>query len=74
MTTAEGQTDPLDEEYLLVPGVAKMLGRTDNAVRWMRANGVGPRSAKVGGKVMYRKSDVVAWIESEFAKEEAKRA
>lgn len=32
-----------------------------------RAKGKGPRSAVIGGKVKYRRSDVLAWIDECFA-------
>ncbi|WP_286960208.1 MULTISPECIES: helix-turn-helix transcriptional regulator [Arsenicicoccus] len=35
--------------------------------RWWRHQGTGPRSFKVGArKVMYRRSDVLAWLEQRY--------
>lgn len=31
--------------------------------------GTGPKSAKVGGRVMFRESDVMAWIDAQFEAE-----
>jgi DNA-binding transcriptional MerR regulator len=61
------------EEYmdaLLTPAeVAQRLRRPVATVRFWRATGIGPRSANVGGRVLYRQSDVEQWLEKEFAKE-----
>jgi predicted DNA-binding transcriptional regulator AlpA len=43
-----------------------MCRKTPAQMRWMRHNGTGPRSARLGGRVMYREADVVAWINSAF--------
>lgn len=35
-------------------------------LRDYRFKGTGPKSGKVGGRVMYRESDVLAWIDAQF--------
>jgi len=52
---------------LKVPEVAVMTGLPESTLRFMRATGYGPRSARVGRRVMYRESDVASWIEEQFA-------
>ena len=52
--------------------VAEMLRKTPAQMRWMRHNGTGPRSAKLGGRVMYREQDVLDWINAAFETGEAK--
>ncbi|MDV3264922.1 helix-turn-helix domain-containing protein [Mycobacterium avium] len=38
-----------------------------NTLKDWRAKGIkGPRSAVIGGRVMYRKVDVLAWIDEQF--------
>ncbi|WP_244186334.1 helix-turn-helix domain-containing protein [Arthrobacter agilis] len=32
----------------------------------MRHNGSGPRGAKLGGRLLYRESDVIDWIQKQF--------
>lgn len=54
-------------KLLTIDEVAEMLRRTPAALRYMRHAGTGPKSAKVGGRVMYRENDVQAYIESAFA-------
>lgn len=66
--TEDVSTDGGELQLLYTPEVAKLIRRSEDAVRIMRHMGTGPKSAKVGGRVMYRKSDVVAWVEAEFAK------
>jgi len=47
--------------------VADVLRRTPAQLRWMRHNGTGPKSAKLAGRVMYRRRDVLRWIDDQFA-------
>ncbi len=53
--------------------VATLLGIPVNTLKDYRAKGKGPRSAVIGGKVKYRKSDVLTWVDDRFA-ESAKGA
>ncbi len=36
-------------------------------LRYFRHCGTGPRSAKLGRRVVYREEDVTAWIDAQFA-------
>ncbi|MFW6186522.1 MAG: helix-turn-helix transcriptional regulator [Actinomycetota bacterium] len=54
------------EKLLYVEDVAEMIRRTPNAVRYMVHRGTAPRSAKIGGRRMFRESDVQAWIDAQF--------
>jgi predicted DNA-binding transcriptional regulator AlpA len=56
---------------LTVDEVAEMLRKSPAQLRWMRHNGSGPRSAKLGGRVMYREQDVIDWVNAAFDIEEA---
>lgn len=54
-------------DALLTPAeVAERLRRPVATVRYWRATGIGPKSANVGGRVLYRASDVEAWLEEKF--------
>jgi DNA-binding transcriptional MerR regulator len=54
-------------DALLTPvEVAERLRRPVATVRYWRAVGIGPKSANVGGRVLYRASDVEAWLEEKF--------
>ncbi|WP_024366182.1 helix-turn-helix transcriptional regulator [Arthrobacter sp. TB 26] len=46
--------------------VAEMLRKSPAQLRWMRHNGTGPKSAKLGGRVMYREQDVIDWVNAAF--------
>jgi excisionase family DNA binding protein len=43
--------------------VAELLGLQRNTLEKWRVRGEGPPFAKFGGRVRYRRSDVLAWIE-----------
>lgn len=43
-----------------------------NTLRFYRHKGDGPKSAKIGGRVMYRREDVEAWLDAAFETGEAK--
>lgn len=54
------------EKLLYLEEVAAMLRRSPAQLRWMRHNGTGPRAGKIAGRLMYRESDVVAWVDAQF--------
>lgn len=51
---------------LTLQEAADLLRKTPAQMRWMRHNGTGPKSAKLGGRIMYRESDVLTWITAAF--------
>lgn len=61
------EIEAINTRLMTMAEVAERLRRSENQLRWMRHNGTGPRSAKIAGRVMYRQSDVEAWIEDQFA-------
>ena len=63
---------PVAPRLLTVPEVADMLRKTEAQLRWMLHIGTAPKSAKIGGRRMFRESDVLAWIDAAF--EDAKSA
>ncbi|MBS2939577.1 helix-turn-helix domain-containing protein [Nocardioides sp. J2M5] len=48
--------------------MSEMTGVPEGTLRYMRSKKIGPRSAKLGRRIVYRKSDVEAWVEAQFAK------
>lgn len=54
------------EKLLRLPEVAELTGLPVNTLRFWRHQGTGPRSIKLGRRVVYRECDVVAWIEDQF--------
>lgn len=53
-------------KLLTLDEVAQMLRKTPAQLRWMRHNQTGPKSAKIGGRVMYREQDVADWVNAAF--------
>ncbi len=58
---------------LKLPEVAAMTGLPESTLRFMRTTGYGPRSARIGRRVMYMESDVLRWIDEQFAADDARR-
>ena len=55
-------------DRLLTPSeVAARVRRPLATVRYWRATGVGPPGARVNGRILYRESDLEAWIAKQFA-------
>jgi excisionase family DNA binding protein len=54
-------------EYLTVEEVATMTRLSPSTIRWYRQVGKGPRSFKLGRRVAFRRADVEAWIEQQYA-------
>lgn len=53
---------------LRLPEVTAKTGIPEATLRFWRHQGVGPKSAKLGRRVVYREEDVDAWLEAQFAK------
>ena len=54
------------EKLLRLPEVAKLTGLPENTLRFWRHEGTGPRSARLGRRVVYRERDVIRWIDQQF--------
>jgi excisionase family DNA binding protein len=55
------------EKLLNVREAAPRLRTTEPGLRWMIHQGTAPKSAKIGGRRMFRESDIEAYIEAAFA-------
>lgn len=53
------------DKVMTLPQVADYLQLSENTLRWMRHNGSGPLSFKLGRRVAYMESDVIAYLESQ---------
>ena len=51
---------------LTLSETAAKLRKSPEQLRWMIHQGTAPRSAKIGGRRMFRESDVEAYIEAAF--------
>ena len=54
------------EKMLRLPEVAELIGLPENTLRFWRHLGTGPRSARLGRRVVYRERDVFEWIGKQF--------
>ncbi|NWL13506.1 helix-turn-helix domain-containing protein [Paenarthrobacter nitroguajacolicus] len=51
---------------LTLPEAADRLRKSPAQLRWMLHNGSAPRSAKIGGRRMFRESDINDYINQAF--------
>lgn len=58
----------MNEELMLVTEVSEKCRIPAPTLRYWRQTGEGPKSFKVGRRVMYRRSDVEQWLEAQYAK------
>lgn len=54
------------EALLTLPEVSEMLRTPAATLRFWRHKGTGPRSFRVGGRVLYKQADVQAWLEQQY--------
>lgn len=60
-------------EFLDSVALAALLNTTPNTVRQWRFHGTGPRGARVGKRVLYRRADVDAWLAERSRLDQAQR-
>lgn len=56
----------MTDRLMTVEEVAEVLRKSPSALRYMIHKGTAPRSARIGGRRMFRESDVVAYIDDAF--------
>lgn len=56
----------MTDKLLTVAEVAEMTRIPEATLRWFRHAGKGPKSGKLGRRVVYRTSDVIAWVDAAF--------
>jgi predicted DNA-binding transcriptional regulator AlpA len=49
--------------------VAARVRRPLSTIRYWRFQGTGPKGASIGGRVLYKESDVEAWIAEQYQAE-----
>lgn len=54
-----------DIKLMTTQQVSRELGIPVGTLRYYRSTGTGPKSFKLGGRVRYRRADVVAWVEEQ---------
>ncbi|MGO3392600.1 helix-turn-helix domain-containing protein [Glutamicibacter arilaitensis] len=62
---------PAPDPYTLslIEEAAEFLRVPVATLRYWRHMGTGPKSARIGGRVMYKQVDLEAWINEQFEKE-----
>lgn len=73
-TTSESKRMPERQSpiaLLTLREAAEMLRRTEAQLRWMVHTGNAPRSAKLGGRRMFREQDVIDWVNAAFENQDA---
>lgn len=53
----------------LIDEAAEFLRTPVNTLRFWRHQGIGPKSAKVGGRIMFRQIDLENWLNAQFEQE-----
>jgi|tagenome__1003787_1003787.scaffolds.fasta_scaffold20960501_4 predicted DNA-binding transcriptional regulator AlpA len=56
----------IEDPLLRVSDVSARITVPEATLRYWRHLGIGPRSAKLGRRVVYRQSDVDAWLQARF--------
>jgi len=51
---------------LKIPEVSEMTGISETTLRWYRHANLGPRSFKLGRRVLYLEEDVTAWMQERY--------
>lgn len=67
---AEAAQKHQHDRLIYTAELAELIRRSPAAVRFMIHKGTAPRSALIGGRRMFRESDVHAWIDQQFAEAE----
>ena len=49
-------------DLLLLPEVAQITRQSVSTLRWLRHKGEGPPGFKVGRRLLFRRSEVEAWL------------
>lgn len=63
MTARLGRVTP---HLLVKKEVAPMIRKTEASLNWMLQKGTFPRGAMIGGRMYWRESDVLDWIDRQF--------
>lgn len=68
-------TVDLDDPMLTTAQVSLATNIPEATLRWWRHMGTGPKGFRLGArKVMYRRSDVLAWLDEQYGAEAARES
>lgn len=54
------------DKLLFIRDVADRLGRSEAQVRWMLHQGTAPKPAKIAGRLVWKESQIEAFIDAAF--------
>ena len=58
----QGHDRPRDDQLLTLQQVAELLDVSPNTIYYWRYQGTGPQGHRIGKRVRYWRSDVLAWM------------
>lgn len=58
------------DDLMMPQEVSARLRTKPETLKYWRYIGTGPRFARIGRRVVYRRSEVEAWLEEQFASQE----
>lgn len=64
----------MKNDLMREPEVEQETGVPRGTLAYWRHIGTGPRWAKLGRRVVYRRADVAAWVEAQFEAADARRS
>lgn len=53
-------------DLITVKETAEYMRKSEASLRWMIREHTAPPHARIGGRIMFRRSDVDRWIEQQF--------
>ncbi len=59
-------SDATPSRLMWIEEVSETLRVPVQTLRYWRQHGRGPKSARIGSRVVYRESDVQAWLDEQF--------
>lgn len=60
--------DMQQQQLMTLADVCELLGISESTAYYWRQIGKGPKGARIGKALRYRRSDVVAWLDEQFAR------
>lgn len=57
----------MEDKLLFIPEVAERLRRSPDQIRWMINQGTAPKHGKIAGRIVFKSSEVEAFIDAAFA-------
>mgnify|MGYP001381723934 CR=1 FL=1 len=59
--------DMKEQQLMTLADMCELLGVSESTAYYWRQIGKGPRGARIGKKLRYRRADVLAWLDEQFA-------